>query len=87
MDYDTIKEKLGAGACTVVFTVKDGEQRTFNRCTIKESLIPAEHFPFNRTPREGWHTNPKVLSVWDLDAASWNGFNMDNVVSVTEIAE
>lgn len=86
MDYDTIKDKLAIGPCVVAYTIA-GQERTLN-CTIKESLIPTEHFPYDRTLVED--SNPidvRSLAVWNLDKNRWQTFRMDRVTSVTEITE
>lgn len=86
MDYDTIKDKLTTGPCTVTYTMA-GQDRVLN-CTIKESLIPAENFPYDRTAVEGANVpDVRSLMVWNLDKNRWQSFRMDRVTSVTEITE
>ena len=74
-----IREKvvtiLQSGICTVVFTKKDGTQRTM-RCTLNDKHLPAvdRHSEQQRSA--------EALSVWELDLDSWRSFRFDRLQAV-----
>lgn len=73
-----IKQILREREATVVFTKKDGSQRTM-RCTLNEAKIPVEHRPKGESVRK---ENDNVLAVFDTEKAGWRSFNMDSIISV-----
>lgn len=75
---EDIKGMLRNGVTTVVFTKKDGTERTM-KCTLSESLIPQEH-----RPKEGstHKVNDAVLAVFDIEKQGWRSFTIADVKSV-----
>jgi hypothetical protein len=71
---------------TVVFTKKDGTERTM-RCTLNEHGMPpseaekaAASITESKTPRKA---NPDVRTCYDVDGGAWKSFRWDSVKSVT----
>lgn len=77
-ERDTIKNTLRNGIHQVVFTKKDGTERTM-MCTLSESIIPKEH-----QPKEGstHKANDAVLAVFDVEKQGWRSFTVADVKSV-----
>lgn len=77
-DRNKIKETLRDGVHQVVFTKKDGTERTMT-CTLSESIIPQEH-----RPKEGstHKVNDAVLAVFDVEKQGWRSFTVADVKSV-----
>jgi hypothetical protein len=63
---------------TVVFTKKDGTERTMN-CTLAESLIPASMKP---SSDKTYTPNQEVQAVFDLDAQGWRSFRWDSLKEI-----
>jgi hypothetical protein len=78
MNKEDIKGKLRNGVTTVVFTKKDGSERTM-KCTLNESFIPQE-----QRPKEGstHKVNDSVLAVFDIEKQGWRSFTITDVKSV-----
>jgi hypothetical protein len=79
-DKDTIKEKLRAGNCTVVFTKADGTERSM-LCTLQENSIPHQtntNDPID-FPKKVKQPNPDVLAVWDIEKQAWRSFRYDAI--------
>jgi len=78
---------------TVVFTKKDGTERTM-RCTLNSMGMPAAEaqkvdqamgtdallVESQRAPRK---PNPDVRTCYDVDGGAWKSFRWDSVKSVT----
>ena len=83
-----LKSHLKHGPVTVIFTKKDGTERTM-LCTTNENLIPQVihetntdnpiDFPVGKSPRK---VNPDLMSVYDLEAAGWRSFRWDSLKQV-----
>ena len=75
---ENIKNTLRNGIHQVVFTKKDGTERTM-MCTLSESIIPQEH-----KPKEGstHKVNDNVLAVFDTEKQGWRSFTIADVKSV-----
>jgi len=73
-----IKELAQNKIITVVFTKKDGTERTMN-CTLNESNIPTEHKPKNTGTSVG---NDNTLAVFDTDKQGWRSFTIADVKHV-----
>ncbi len=74
---------------TVVFTKKDGTERTM-RCTLNGIAIPAPAVPdvpadvtVLKEAKPGRKPNPDVRTCYDVDGAAWKSFRWDSVKSVT----
>jgi hypothetical protein len=77
-DKQTIKETLRNGIHQVVFTKKDGTERTM-LCTLSEEVIPQEHKPKEGTAHK---VNDTVLAVFDVEKQGWRSFTIADVKSV-----
>lgn len=83
-----LKSHLKYGPVTVIFTKKDGTERTM-LCTTNEDLIPKVvhvtntdnpiDFPVEKPARK---VNEDLMSVYDLEAAGWRSFRWDSVKQV-----
>ena len=71
---------MAYGPTTVVFTKKDGTERTMT-CTTKPELVPAESIVEGVEKKEK-KVNEEVIPVYDLDAKGWRSFRWDSVKQV-----
>lgn len=72
---EKLLETLRKTEATVVFTKKDGSERTM-RCTLNPATIPLEMHPKGKNEQ-----NPNVVAVWDLENDGWRSFIKENLVS------
>ena len=80
MDRSEMIEELLKRECRVIFRKVSGESRDMI-CTLNPDVIPAatKTEPLSQTKvRE---LNEEVLAVWDIKAAGWRSFRVENVVS------
>ena len=80
MDRSEMIEELLKRECRVIFRKVNGESRDMI-CTLNPDVIPAatKTDPLSQTKvRE---LNEEVLAVWDIKAAGWRSFRVENVVS------
>ena len=80
MDRSEMIEELLKRDCRVIFRKVNGESRDMI-CTLNPDVIPAatKTDPLSQTKvRE---LNEEVLAVWDIKAAGWRSFRVENVVS------
>ena len=75
-----LKGHLAYGPTTIVFTKKDGTERTMT-CTTKSELVPAESIVEGVEKKEK-KVNEEVIPVYDLDAKGWRSFRWDSVKQV-----
>jgi hypothetical protein len=68
---------------TVVFTKKDGTERTMH-CTTR--AIPEEFLPTEEPEAPGKPTPDHLFKVFDLEAKGWRSFTIANVISFTPSA-
>ena len=73
-----LKSHLKYGPVTVVFTKKDGTERTM-LCTTKTELVPVVE---STEPKKEKKANDEVMSVYDLEAAGWRSFRWDSIKQV-----
>ena len=73
--YDHVYKQLVTGDVRVVFTKKDGTERTM-LCTLTN--IPAEHQPKNQDKEY----SKEVLRVFDTENQGWRSFRLDSIISV-----
>lgn len=73
-----LKNLLAAGELTVVFTKKDGTERTM-LCTRNMDLIPANTVNEERSKK---HVNPDVLPVYDIKEEGWRSFRYDSIKEI-----
>ena len=71
MTREEIEKRLKEGIVEVVFTKKDGTERTM-RCTRATSYIPLEHAPKSDTSKEEVTDN---IRVFDVEKQGWRSFN------------
>lgn len=79
---------LSQGLVTVIFTKKDGTERTM-QCTTSEDLVPQPvhvsntdnkvDFPETKPARK---VNESVMPVYDLEAKTWKSFRWDSIKQV-----
>jgi len=79
MNRSEMIEKLVDGKCKVIFTKKDGTERTMI-CTLNGDVIPAEAKSDPSTKKDR-AVNEQVLPVWDCESKGWRSFRVDSVVS------
>jgi hypothetical protein len=77
--YDHVYKQLVTGDARVVFTKKDGTERTM-LCTLTN--IPAVHQPKNETDKE---YSKEVLRVFDTENQGWRSFRLDSIISVQAV--
>ena len=74
--YDDIVSVLNSNIATVIFTKKDGTERTME-CTLMRPYIPESVFSKTRVipdPRTS-------VSVWDIEENNWRAFRLDSIKS------
>lgn len=67
---------------TVVFTKKDGTERTM-KCTLRPDLLPETQINEDRATRK---ENMNVLSVYDLENEGWRSFLVENVMDIKVVS-
>lgn len=75
-----LKGHLAYGPVTIVFTKKDGTERTMN-CTTKSELVPAQPIVEGVEKKEK-KANEEIMPVYDLDAKGWRSFRWDSIKQV-----
>jgi hypothetical protein len=80
-DYNLLVAWLQRSELNVTFTKLDGTTRTM-RCTLMKNFLPEEYR--GRSPMLV-ETTPVTVSVWDLDAAGWRSFRLENVTDVIQV--
>ena len=75
---NSVREALHDGVLEIVFTKKDGTERTM-KCTTRPDLV-AETVHLN-TP-ENMNKEPDLFRVTDIDINEWRSFRFDQIVSV-----
>lgn len=73
---EILVEGLKRNLMKVVFTKKNGEERTM-LCTLHESVLP-ESSVTESTKK----VNPDTISVWDIDNTGWRSFRIDSIKEV-----
>jgi hypothetical protein len=86
-----LKSHLAHGPTTVVFTKKDGTERTM-LCTTSPTLVPLVEEKVHTTntdnpidfpaPKKEKKVNEDVMPVYDLEANSWKSFRWDSIKQV-----
>jgi len=74
-----MKDMLHEGVAEVVFTKKDGTERTMY-CTLKPELLPVvqvKNLDESKTVRA---TSTDSLAVFDVEAQAWRSFKYDSVI-------
>lgn len=78
MTREDMVEALRAGYCTVTFNKVNGEERVMD-CTLKEDYIPEAERP--KTDDDGVQRTIDVIRVYDVRAAGWRSFRVENVTN------
>lgn len=68
---------------TIIFTKKDGTERTM-RCTLREDLLPPREITEGTKTRKRSETS---ISVFDLDVNEWRSITIKNVKRVEVIPD
>lgn len=77
-EIDSVKQNLQRGIVKVVFTKKDGTDRTM-LATLNEDLIPEDKRPKGTGKKV---TNSNTIAVYDVEADGWRSFNYDTVKEI-----
>lgn len=72
-------QQLNESTITVVFTKKDGTERTM-RCTTSNSLVPQVEYTESKRQRK---VSEATISAYDLEASAWKSFRIASVKSIT----
>lgn len=83
-----LKSSLNEGVVTVIFTKKDGTERTMV-CTTSDKIIPKvihqtttdNSVDFSVLKKEK-KDNPSVAAVYDIEAKAWKSFRWDSIKQV-----
>jgi len=70
-----IRSALHGGPLEVVFTKKDGTERTMY-CTLQEGVV----VPHEKTTDRVKEPNLDVLAVWDLEKQAWRSFKLSTIL-------
>ena len=73
-----LKGHLAYSEVTVIFTKKDGTERTM-LCTTSPKLVPPVE---EKTEKRERKSNEDVMPVYDLEAKAWKSFRWDSVKTV-----
>jgi hypothetical protein len=76
-----LRSHLAFGPVTVIFTKKDGSERTMN-CTTNPNIVPKVEITESVDPKKERKVNEDVMPVYDIDAASWKSFRWDSIKQV-----
>lgn len=80
MNRDEMIELLKQGTCEVTFNKINGDERVMT-CTLHESQLPEQTSTGNVRP-----INEHVISAWDVNAAGWRSFRVENVTKFSSIS-
>ena len=75
---DWTRTMLRQGVLTVIFTKKDGSERTM-LCTLESDFIPDEDVPTGASKAK----NDDVIAVYDLEEGAWRSFRWDSVKNIS----
>lgn len=76
-----LKSHLAYGPTTIIFTKKDGTERTMT-CTTSPSIVPVEPI-IEAVEKKEKKINEEVMPVYDLDAKGWRSFRWDSIKQVS----
>lgn len=83
---DELIGKLKNNVCIVVFTKKDGTERSM-KCTLQEGIIPEATKEDPLSQKKIRALNEEVLPVWDTEKNGWRSFRIDSVKSFSVITQ
>lgn len=75
MKKDEIMQDLQEGALEIIFTKKDGTERTM-RATLDENMIPSSKTPKGNSVVE----NDNVIRCFDVEIQEWRSFRVDSIL-------
>jgi hypothetical protein len=75
-----LKKLLHEHTLTVLFTKKDGTQRTM-LCTLMPEYLPVTDKQEGDEMKKERKGNNTSLRVWDLEKKDWRAFRIDSIVS------
>jgi hypothetical protein len=78
MESSDLRLRLQSGVVKVIFTKKDGTDRTM-LATLNEGLIPEDKKPKGTGKKV---ENGNTFAVYDVEADGWRSFNYDTVKEV-----
>jgi hypothetical protein len=78
MESSDLRLRLQSGVVKVIFTKKDGTDRTM-LATLNEGLIPEDKKPKGTGKKV---ESGNVFAVYDVEADGWRSFNYDTVKEV-----
>jgi hypothetical protein len=78
MNREEMVDALRAGIATVTFNKVNGDERVME-CTLNEDFIPEIARP--KTDDEGVQRTIEVIRVYDVRAAGWRSFRVENVTN------
>jgi hypothetical protein len=85
MKFDDMKKTLSEHFVEVVFTKKNGEQRTM-KCTTMKDLVPESgKTGFGQPTTNTVKENTDVVVAYDLVKSDWRSFRVDSVISFNTI--
>ena len=73
-----LRHYLHKGVVKVIFTKKDGTERTM-MATLNEELIPEDKKPKGTGKKKD---NGETVAVYDVEADGWRSFNIDSIKEV-----
>jgi CRISPR/Cas system-associated endoribonuclease Cas2 len=75
-----LKKLLHEHTMSVLFTKKDGTQRTM-LCTLNPDLLPVVDKQEGDEVKRERKESMDSLRVWDLEKKDWRAFRIDSIVS------
>ena len=75
---EDLRHYLHKGVVKVIFTKKDGTERTM-LATLNEELIPEDKKPKGTGKKKD---NGETVAVYDVEADGWRSFNIDSIKEV-----
>jgi hypothetical protein len=89
MTKEDLINQLKVSDVTIVFTKKDGTERTMiatldpSKLPVRESIEPKEGIRESIEPKEGKReVSTDAIAVVDTEIGQWRSFNFSNVISI-----
>lgn len=84
-DYKTTVKWLQNAVVAVTFRREDNVDR-FMRCTLMTSRLPSAYQNLTYPEMTAMFSSPApTISVWDVDAGSWNTIQPDHIINMASI--
>jgi hypothetical protein len=81
--YEDLTKRLQNHLMTITFTKVDGTERVM-KCTLLAHFLPEEYRNKVPLPLVEGDPVPATISVWDIEAAGWRSFRIENVTKAVE---